>query len=87
MDISITLCVTLAAVALLFLTAKVLTAPLRIAVRAALNALLGLGALLLVDACSSVTGFSLGVTLVNAAVAAVLGVPGLGVLFLVQWVL
>lgn len=87
MDISITLLVTLAVAALLFLTAKVLSAPLRIAVRAALNALLGLGALLLVDACSSVTGLSLGVTLVNAIVAAILGVPGLGVLFLVRWVL
>ena len=87
MDISITLCITLTAAALLFLTAKVLSAPLRIAVRAALNALLGLGALLLVEAGSSVTGFSLGIDLLNAAVVAILGVPGLGVLFLAQWVL
>ena len=83
-DISITLGITLAAATLLFLTAKVLTAPLRIAMRAALNALLGLGALLLVEAGSSVTGFSLGVTLVNALVVGILGVPGLGLLFLVQ---
>ena len=86
MDISITLCTTLTAAALLFLTAKVLTAPLRIAVRAALNALLGLGALLLVEAGSSVTGLSLGVNLVNAIVVAILGVPGLGPLFLIQWI-
>ncbi len=87
MDISITLCVTLAVAALLFLTAKVLTVPLRPAVRAALNALLGLGALLLVEASSSVTGFSLGIDLLNAAVVAILGVQGLGILFLARWVL
>ena len=87
MDISITLCITLTAAALLFLTAKVLTVPLRPAVRAALNALLGLGALLLVEAGSSVTGLSLGVDLIHAAVVAILGVPGLGILFLAQWVL
>ena len=87
MDISTTLLTALAALALLLLTAKVLTAPLRIAVRAALNAALGLGALLLVEAGSSVTGLSLGVNLIHAAVVSILGVPGLGLLFLIQWVI
>ena len=87
MDISTTLLTALAALALLLLTAKVLTAPLRVAVRAALNAALGLGALLLVEAGSSVTGFSLGVNLIHAAVVGILGVPGLGLLFLIQWVI
>ena len=87
MDISITLCIALTATALLFLTAKVLSAPLRIAVRAALNALLGLGALLLVEATGSITGLSLGVNLINAVIVGILGVPGLGLLFLAQWVL
>ena len=87
MDISTTLWIALAAFVLLLLTAKVLTAPLRIAVRAALNAALGLGALLLVEAGSSVTGLSLGFNLVNALVVGILGVPGLGLLFLARWML
>ncbi len=87
MDIGTTLLITFCAALLLFLTAQLLSAPLRIAVRAALNTLLGLGALLLVEAGSSVTGLSLGVNLVNAVVVGILGVPGLGLLFLAQWVL
>ncbi|MBR3704151.1 MAG: pro-sigmaK processing inhibitor BofA family protein [Oscillospiraceae bacterium] len=87
MDIGLTLLIALSAVFLLFLTAKVLSAPLRIAFRAALNTLLGLLALLLVEATGGITGLSLGVNLVNAAVVGLLGVPGLGLLFLAQWVL
>ena len=87
MDISLTLLITLAVVVLLFLTMKLLSSPLRIAFRAALNALLGLGALLLVEATGGITGLSLGVNLVNAVVVGILGVPGLGLLFLAQWVL
>ena len=87
MDISLTLLIALAALALLLLTAKLLAAPRRAAVRAALNTLLGLGALLLMEATGGITGFSPGVNLVNALVVAILGVPGLGLLFLAQWVL
>lgn len=87
MDISLTLLITLAVVVLLFLTMKLLSSPLRIAFRAALNTLLGLGALLLVEATGGITGLSLGVNLVNAVVVGILGVPGLGLLFLAQWVL
>lgn len=87
MDISLTLLISLAVVVLLFLTMKLLSSPLRIAFRAALNTLLGLGALLLVEATGGITGLSLGVNLVNAVVVGILGVPGLGLLFLAQWVL
>ena len=87
MDLGVTLLTALAVLLLLLLTAKLLSAPLSISLRAALNALLGLGALLLVEATSSVTGLTLGVTLINAIVVGILGVPGLGLLFLVQWVL
>lgn len=87
MDVTTILAVAAAGALLLFLSAKALSAPFRIAVRAVLNTLLGFGALLLVNATESFTGLSLGVNLFNAAVVAVLGVSGLGLLLLVQWVL
>lgn len=56
------------------------------AARAAVNAVLGLAALFAVNWASSYTGIRLGFNLFNAAVAGVLGVPGVVLLFLVQWV-
>ena len=86
MDVTMILLIALVALLLLLLSAKVLSAPFRLAFRVALNTALGLGALLLVNAASALTGLSLGVNLFNAAVVGVLGVPGLGLLFLARWV-
>ena len=55
--------------------------------RAAVNALLGLAALLVVNVSSQYTGINLGFNLFNGAVVSVLGVPGVVLLVLVQWVL
>ena len=49
--------------------------------------LLAAAALLVLNATSSLTGLSLGFNLFNALVVGVLGVPGLVLLLLVQWVL
>ena len=59
--------------------------PLKLALQVLGNTLLGFGALLLVNMTSAVTGLSLGFNLLNAFVIGVLGVPGLGLLLLVQW--
>ncbi|OLA47852.1 MAG: hypothetical protein BHW34_00605 [Firmicutes bacterium CAG:176_59_8] len=48
---------------------------------------LGFGALWLLNATAAVTGISLGLNLFNALTIGVLGVPGLGLLLLVKWVL
>ncbi|MCI9679439.1 MAG: Pro-sigmaK processing inhibitor BofA [Oscillospiraceae bacterium] len=69
------------------MAARAFSAPLRLAGRAAVNTLLGLGALLLLNVLSPLTGLSLGLNLFNALVVGILGVPGLGLLLLVQWVL
>ena len=45
------------------------------------------GALWLLNATAAVTGLSLGLNLFNALTIGVLGVPGLGLLLLVKWVL
>ena len=55
--------------------------------RAAVNALLGLAALFLVNASAGYTGVSLGFNLFNGLVAGVLGIPGVALLVLVQWAL
>ena len=87
MDVSQILLIALAALILVLLSAKLLSAPLRVALRAGLNTILGLMALLVVNATGSITGLTLGFNLFNAAVVGILGVPGLGLLFLLQWVL
>ena len=87
MDVKTILAVAGVGALLLLLSAKALSAPLRLALRAGLNTMIGFGALLLVNATQSFTGLSLGVNFFNAIVVGILGVPGLGLLLLVQWVL
>ena len=66
---------------------KLFSAPLKIALRVALNSALGFGAVWLLNLTTAVTGLSLGLNLFNALTIGVLGVPGLGLLLLVKWVL
>ena len=61
--------------------------PLKTVFRVAGNAALGFGALWLLNLTTAVTGLSLGLNIFNAAVIGILGVPGFGLLLLVQWVL
>ena len=86
MDMTAVLLLTGAAAVLLLISLRVFAAPLKLAVKALCNTLLGLGALLLLNAAAPFTGLSLGLNLFNAAVVGVLGVPGLGLLLLVQWI-
>lgn len=86
MDITLILAIAGAGMLLLLLCAKALSAPLKLALRATLNTLLGFGALLLVNTTSPITGLSLGLNLFNALTVGILGIPGLGLLFLMQWV-
>ena len=86
MDVTTILLLTGAAVVLLAISARVFAAPLRLAVKVLCNTLLGLGALLLLTTAAPLTGLSLGLNLFNAAVVGILGVPGLGLLLLVQWI-
>ena len=75
---------------LLFLAvacAALLRKPLKMVLRVVLNSALGFGALWLLNATAAVTGISLGLNLFNALTIGVLGVPGLGLLLLLKWVL
>ena len=66
---------------------RLFAAPLRLALKVAFNSALGFGAVWLLNLTTSVTGLSLGLSWFNAIVIGILGVPGFGLLLLVQWVL
>ena len=75
---------------LLFLVAvclRLFAAPLKLALRVAANSALGFGAVWLLNLTTAVTGLSLGLNIFNAVVIGILGIPGFGMLLLVQWVL
>ena len=81
MDLSRLLLPGLAVLLILAVLPVLRAAPLRQITRAGANSLL------LVNLTAPLTGVSLGFNLFNALVTLVLGVPGLGLLLLVQWVL
>ena len=66
---------------------RLFSAPLKIALRVALNSALGFGAVWLLNLTTAVTGLSLGLNLFNAVTIGILGIPGLGLLLLMQWML
>ena len=72
---------------LLVAVVRLLRRPLKLALRVVLNSALGLLALWLLDSTAPVTGLTLGVNWFPALTVGVLGVPGLGLLLLVKWVL
>ena len=66
---------------------RLFAATLKLALKGVFNSALGFGALWLLNLTTTVTGLSLGLNIFNAAVIGILGVPGFGLLLLVQWVL
>ena len=72
---------------LLVAVVRLFRKPLKLALRVVLNSVLGLGVLWLLNSTAPVTGLTLGVNWFNALTVGVLGVPGLGLLLLVKWVL
>lgn len=76
------------AVALLALSVlALLHRPLGRLIRLAARSAVGLAALALFSQVGHFIGVSLGVNLVNALVLGILGVPGFGLLLMLQWVL
>lgn len=86
MDVMAVAGVAAAVLALLAVAARTFSEPLKLLLKAGLNTALGLAALLAVNATAAYTGIELGLNLFNALVVGVLGVPGLVLLILVQWV-
>ena len=66
---------------------RLLSSPLKLVLQLAANTALGFAALWLVQSTAAITGFSLGLNLFNALTVGILGLPGLGLLAALQWVL
>ncbi len=64
---------------------KIFGTPIRLALKLALNTLLGFAELVVLNFLGSLVGIGIGINLVNALVVAVLGIPGVFLLFLVKW--
>ena len=72
---------------LLVAVARIISAPLRLAIKLLVNAASGLIALWLVNLLSGITGIYLGLNIVNALIVGIFGLPGLVLLILLKWVL
>ena len=66
---------------------RVFSVPLKLTLRLLANTLLGFGVLWLINRTAALTGVSLGLNLWNALTIGILGLPGVVLLLLVQWVL
>ena len=66
---------------------RLFSAPLTVALRVLINSVLGFGALWLLNLTGGVTGIALGLNIFNSLTVGILGVPGLFLLLLLQWVL
>lgn len=87
MDLSQKIIAALLAGFFLIALLRVFRSPLKVAVKLLANTLLGFLALWAVNLTTGFTGLALGLNLWNALVIGVLGLPGLGLLLLVQWIL
>ena len=72
---------------LLIALARILSAPLRLAIKLLANTVSGLVALWLVNLLAPITGVHLGLNVVNWLIVGIFGLPGLVLLILLQWVL
>ena len=66
---------------------KLFSAPLKVALRVLINSVLGFGAMWLLNLTGGLTGIALGLNVFNALTVGILGVPGLFLLLLLQWIL
>ena len=66
---------------------RLFSAPLKVALRVLINSVLGFGALWLLNLTGGVTGIALWLNIFNSLTVGILGVPGLFLLLLLQWVL
>ena len=72
---------------MLFAAVRLFRGPVKLALRVLVNSALGFGAVWLLNLTAAVTGIRLGLNVFNALFIGVLGVPGFGLLLLLQWVL
>ena len=87
MDLTHSILLALLALFLAVALLRIFRTPLKLAVRLLGNTALGFIALWVANLAAPMTGLALGLNLWNALIIAVLGIPGLILLLLAQWVL
>lgn len=85
MDLTQEILLAIASVLAVLLALKLFAAPLRLALKIAVNTAVGFVALIAVNLTAPITGVAVGVNLINAAIIGVLGLPGFALLLLAQW--
>lgn len=69
------------------LVLRLLSAPIRLAFKLLINALVGFAVLLVVNFAGGMVGLSLGINWLNALIVGVLGAPGVALLLLLKYFL
>lgn len=82
-----TVFIVLAALLILILLVKLFRKPMKLVFKFLLNTILGFVALILINFVGSFIGISIGVNWLNAAIVGILGLPGVALLLILQWLL
>ena len=77
----------IAVVALLFLFVKLFKAPLRLLFKLLINTIGGFITLAIINWLGSYIGITIGVNWVNALIVGIFGLPGIGLLLILKWLL
>lgn len=75
------------ALIILFLIFKIISLPVKLIFKVLINTLCGLVILFVIDVLSVYTGIWIEPTFLNAAIAGILGLPGIGFLLAANWLL
>ena len=82
-----TVFIVMAALLILILLIKLFKKPMKLVFKFLLNTILGFVALILINFFGSFIGISIGVNWLNAAIVGILGLPGVALLLILQWLL
>lgn len=82
-----TIAIVVIAIIAVFFVLKLLTAPIRLAGKLLINALVGFVALFFLNFAGSIFGLSLGINWFNAVVVGIFGAPGVILLLLIKYLL
>lgn len=72
---------------MLLLVMRIFTSPVKLIFKLLLNTILGFLALIAINFLGAAIGLTIGVNLINALVIGCLGVPGVGLLLLLRWLM
>ena len=87
MDTLAIIFIVIAVVFLLYILIKIFKKPMKLIFKFLLNTLLGFVSLILLNFVGAFIGISIGINWLNAAVVGILGLPGVALLLILQWLM